>query len=166
MSLKGILPSMDISATGLSAMRRRMNAIASNIANSETTRTDEGGPYRRRKIVMSEGERPVGFPFLLQNSMGRLTQTNRAHLADASTLSPPDRTTLRGVNGELNVSQDDPILVYDPAHPDANADGYVAYPNINVIQEMVDLIVASRAYEANVTVMQTDKEMVKKALDI
>ncbi len=166
MSSIGILPSIDISATGLSAMRRRMNAISSNIANAETTRTEEGGPYRRREVVMVEGEKFPGFPFFFEQQRGRLAVTNPRHLQDRSERIPDDRQRLHGVDGQLEISQDDPILVFDPSHPDADEAGYVAMPNINVVQEMVDLIVASRAYEANLTVVTSDKEMVKKALEI
>ncbi|RMD97608.1 MAG: flagellar basal body rod protein FlgC [Calditrichaeota bacterium] len=162
----GILPSIDISATGLTAMRKKMNAIASNIANAETTQTDEGGPYRRQDIRMQEGPRPVGFPFLLRKSMGRLAVTDRSHLQELYDRTPKDREPLHGVVGQLNISNDPPRMVYDPSHPDANEEGYVAMPNINVIEEMVDLIVASRAYEANLTVINGDKEMTKKALEI
>ncbi len=166
MSSIGILPSIDISATGLSAMRRRMNAISSNIANAETTRTDEGGPYRRREVIMTEGDKFPGFPFFFENQKSKLAITNPRHLQDRSDRIPEERERLHGVDGQLEISQDDPIMVFDPSHPDANADGYVAMPNVNIVQEMVDLIVASRAYEANLTVVTADKEMIKKALEI
>ncbi len=162
----GVLPAIDISATGLSAMRRRMNAIASNIANVETTRTEEGGPYRRREVIMQEGPEPVGFPFILRKSSGRLAVTNRRHLQDVYGRTPEDREPLHGVEGNVQISNEPPRLVYDPTHPDADESGYVAMPNINVIEEMVDLIVATRAYEANLTVIQADKELAKEALNI
>ncbi len=162
----GVLPAIDISATGLAAMRRKMNAIAGNIANVETTRTDEGGPYRRREVILQEGAEPVGFPFLLRQYSGRLQTTEPGHLQERYLRPPQDREPLHGVEGRITISNDPPKLVYDPDHPDADANGYVAMPNINVIEEMVDLIVASRAYEANLSVIQADKQMSKEALDI
>ncbi|MDQ7062622.1 MAG: flagellar basal body rod protein FlgC [candidate division KSB1 bacterium] len=162
----GVLPSIDISATGLSAMRRKMNAIASNIANVETTRTEEGGPYRRIEVLMEEGPEPVGFPFILRQSSGRLAVTHQNHLQDIYEKTPEDRKLLHGVEGNIQIADDPPKLVYDPNHPDADENGYVAMPNINVIEEMVDLIVATRAYEANLTVIQADKELAKEALNI
>ena len=162
----GILPAIDISATGLSAMRRKMNAIASNIANVETTRTEEGGPYRRRDVVMQEGPEPVGFPFMLRRYSGRLRVTDDSHLQELYDRTPEDREPLKGVESDIVISDDDPKLVYDPSHPDADENGYVAMPNINIIEEMVGLVIASRAYEANLTVIQADKEMSKEALNI
>ncbi len=162
----GVLPAIDISATGLTAMRLKMNAIASNIANVETTRTEEGGPYRRREVLMQEGQQPVGFPFLLRNAKGRLAVTNPRHLQQAYSPPPEDREPLHGVEGNLQISNDPPRLVFDPTHPDADENGYVAMPNINIIEEMVDLIVASRAYEANLTVVKADKEIAREALNI
>lgn len=166
MRVIGVLPSIDISATGLSSMRRRMNAIASNLANAETTQTDEGGPYRRREVIMREGNEPVGFPFFLRRATGRLSVTAPNHMQEIYDRIPAERESLKGVEGEEQISTDPPRLVYDPSHPDANADGYVALPNINVIEEMVDLIVASRAYQANLSVITVDKELAKKALEI
>lgn len=166
MALRGILPSMEISATGLSAMRRRMNAIASNIANSETTRTDDGGPYRRQEVVMREASPAPTFPARLKKTIAGLTTTHPNHLRAGRGQDTVRQAPFRGVESEINISDDEPLLVFDPDHPDANDEGYVAMPKINLVQEMVDLIIATRAYEANVTVMQVDKDMAKKALEI
>lgn len=166
MSSIGIMPSIDISASGLSATRRKMNTIASNIANVETTRTEDGGPYKRRVYNFLEGEGFPGAPFFSKNYFGRLLTTNSNHLQERYERMPADRDLLHGVKGELMVSDDEPIRIFDPSHPDADESGYVLMPNINIVEEMVDLIVASRAYEANLTVVNAEKKMVKNALDI
>jgi flagellar basal-body rod protein FlgC len=167
MNLKGIFPAFDISASGLSAQRRRMNAIASNIANAETTQTDEGGPYRRRIVRMSEGTERYGFKKIFDSVRSTLLVTNPKHRRSQRILAPVRETLPRGVASEEIVLQNsEPRLVYDPNHPDADEDGYVAMPNINVVTEMVDMIVATRAYEANITAIQAAKEMAKKSLEI
>lgn len=126
-----------ISGSGLTAERLRMDTIANNLANANTTRTERGGPYRRQMPifaeVLSQRRSPVG----------------------------------QGVR-VLGIVDDpsEPRLVYDPQHPDADADGYVEMPNINVVKEMVDLITATRAYEANITAINGAKAMAQKALEI
>lgn len=163
MALERIFSSLNISATGLSAQRRRMDTIAQNIANAETTRTTQGGPYRRQLVVTKEA--PVtNFPKYIQNKI-HLSQTTENHFQDKpvrGNMPVPSGTAV----AEVAVDPSPPRLVYDPTHPDANAQGYVAMPNINPITEMVDMIDATRAYEANVTAINASKEMTKKALDI
>lgn len=131
-----IFKAMQISSSGLTAERFRLDLIANNIANAHSTRTEDGGPYRRRSAVFAEQ-------------------------MDAA------RRNRQGVR-VVSVSEDQtpPRLVYEPGHPDADASGYVAYPNVNVIQEMVDMITATRAYEANVTSLNAAKSMFLKALEI
>jgi flagellar basal-body rod protein FlgC len=119
-----------VSASGLSAQRFRMDTIATNIANSETTHTAEGGPYRRRTVEM-------------QATDGGGVQVTG--VAEDATAGP---------------------VVYDPSHPDANSDGYVRYPNVSVTDEMVGLMDSRRMYEANATVFQATKSMLKAAIDI
>nr|WP_231699354.1 flagellar basal body rod protein FlgC [Limnochorda pilosa] len=133
--------SMDVSASGLTAERLRMDLIASNLANAETTRTPEGGPYRRLMAIL------VPEP----------TQTGRE----------PQSRKGGGVRVQAVVRDPNPPrLVYQPDHPDADAEGYVAYPNVNPVTEMVDLITATRAYEANVAAFNAAKGMALKALEI
>ncbi|HEY8391180.1 MAG TPA: flagellar basal body rod protein FlgC [Capillibacterium sp.] len=129
---------MDINASALGAQRLRLDLIASNIANANTTRTPEGGPYRRKVPVFAEE---------LEQAAGSYMLSGVRVLAIADDPSP-----FR--------------MVYDPAHPDANADGYVLYPNVNIVNEMVNLMEAGRAYEANVTAFNMSKEMFKAALSI
>ncbi len=136
----GIFGSFDISASGLTANRLWMDVIASNIANAQTTRTPEGGPYRRREVVFST----------------RMEESSRPGLEGG-----------QGVR-VVEIKEDDsqPQLVYDPEHPDAREDGYVEMPNVNAVTEMVDMLVASRAYEANAAAMEAAKGMLARALDI
>ena len=162
----GIFGAIDISATGLSAQRRKLNAIASNIANVDTTRTEEGGPYKRKRVVMVEAPHLARFTDILHTQQNRLRGTDDAHLPGAP---QPTIEELLGAGVETLEVREEPVeprLVYDPAHPDAREDGYVVFPDVNVVTEMVDMISASRAYEANVTVMTASKDMVMKALEI
>lgn len=161
-----IFDSLDISATGLSAQRRKLTAISSNIANADTTRTDEGGPYKRRRIVMLEAPKLTKFSNMLEQTTSRLRRTEGKHMIEGEP-RPGELFTGSGVmSQEVREEPVKPRLVYDPNHPDAREDGYVVYPDINVVTEMVDMIAASRAYEANVTAMNAAKDMVNRALDI
>ena len=135
--------SMDISASGLTAQSYRMDVIAQNIANVDTTRTANGTPYQRKNVVLSQDQ--ASFADYLQNA----------------------GNTASGV--EVSATMTDTTagdLVYDPTHPDANAEGYVQMPNVDVTAEYVDMISASRSYEANLTVISATKRMAIKALDI
>lgn len=146
------LNSMEVSASGLSAQRTRLNIISQNLANSQTTRTESGGPYQRRITVFSAQ------PFT--NHMERAMQHQPA-------VYPPGQDPQRGVQVDGIALDDAPFRqVYDPSHPDASKDGYVQYPNVNVITEMVNLINATRSYEANVTAVNSSKSMATKALEI
>ena len=161
-----IFDSLDISSSGLSAQRRKLTAISSNIANVDTTRTDEGGPYKRRRVVMLESPQLAKFSNMLADQQNRLGLTQQGHLGE---LEPSPQSIPVGagvITQEVREEPTKPRLVYDPNHPDAREDGYVVYPDINVITEMVDLISASRAYEANVTAMSAAKDMTNKALTI
>jgi flagellar basal-body rod protein FlgC len=137
---------MEITASGLNAERARMNALASNLANARTTRTEGGGPYKRID--------PVFQAIPVAQTSGELSND---HVAQAASI-----VVVKGIQED----QSPPQQVYDPSHPDADANGYVALPNVNVVQEMVNMITASRAYEAGVTVMQTVKGMARSALSI
>jgi len=127
--------SIDVSASGLFAQRARLDAIANNIANANTTRTNNKGPYRRQEV-------------LLRASGGSGSNSG-------------------GVEVEAVIESDDPPkIVRDPSHPDARPDGTVAMPNVNIVEEMVDMITATRAYEANVQAINAAKSMSAKALEI
>jgi len=126
-----------VSASALEAQRQRMNVIASNMANVHSTRTDEGGPYRRKDVLFS-----------------------------AETVQS-DSDTLTGVKIVDVVADSTPFrTVYDPGHPDADKDGYVSMPNINIIEEMVNIMMASRAYEASVSAFNMSKAMFLKTLEL
>ena len=136
-----LLDTFRVAGSGLSAERQRLQAVASNLANARTTRTAEGGPYSRQVTVFEA--RPVD-PFG--------DELDRAAAAVAVT--------------EVRADGAAPVRVYDPGHPDADAAGYVAYPDIDVMREMVDLMTASRAYEANATVVEATRDMALRALEI
>ena len=138
--------SMRVSASGLDAQMKRMNTISSNIANAETAETAEGGPYKRKDPVFAAQTDRESFGEILQNEMDEHVQ---------------------GVQ-VVGVQEDTrpPRMVYNPSHPQANADGYVAMPNVNTVEEMANMIQAQRSYEANVTAMGSAKAMAQKALEI
>lgn len=134
------------SASGMTAERFRLDIIANNLANANTTRTDEGGPYRRQSPIYMPREPRFKLPFPRRKTGGQHGEGVR----------------VVGVSHDTN----EPRMVYDPYHPDANEEGYVAYPNVNTVREMVDMISATRAYEANVSAMTAAKQMANKALTI
>jgi len=173
MLTENFTPAFFISSSGMSAQRVRMNAIAANLANANTTRTPEGGPYRKQKVVLSARyDYPEFVPLPEETSIAdrdqnlmQVQQTSSGHMPLAK-FRPRDPIGL-GVKVE-GIVEDmaEPRMVYDPEHPDANEEGYVAFPNVTVSTEMVDLISATRAYEANVTAFNSYKSMLNKALEI
>ena len=161
-----IFDALDISGSGLSAQRRKLTAIASNLANVDTTRTDQGGPYKRRRVVMLEAPKMSKFSTLLDQEKTRLRRTEHEHMPEGEP-RPGEFFVGSGVmSQEVREEPIKPRMVYDPNHPDAREDGMVLYPDVNVITEMVDMIAASRAYEANVTVMSAAKDMINRSLEI
>lgn len=137
------LKSMDISGSALTAQRLRMDVIAENIANAETTRTADGGPYRRKYVLMGENEK--SFSQHLDGAMG----------------------TGNGVKVTSIVEDESPLTpVYNPSHPDADENGYVNMPNVNTVTEMIDMMSATRSYEANITAINAFKNMSFKSLEI
>ena len=164
----GLFGAIKISASGLRGQRTKMDVVARNLANAETTRTADGTPYRRQRAIFEQvmGDKLESHARRMgRSSDGRLSQTHRAHmsgLAESSERAPG------GVGSEVDVAPDasEFRVVYDPGHPDADEQGYVLMPNVNPISEMVDMITASRAYEANVSAVQTSKEMFNQALKI
>ncbi len=141
-----LLTSLKISSSGLAANRKRMAAINSNIANAQTTRTAEGGPYRRKEVVFGSEPARESFAEILEGELDEKAQTVHAT--------------------EVISSNRPPILKYEPGNPDADENGYVAYPDINTMEEMASLIEASRSYEANITALNTTKSMALKDLEI
>jgi flagellar basal-body rod protein FlgC len=150
------------------AERIRQNVISSNLANVETTRTDKGGPYRRQFVVV-EAQSDRRDVKLLNEEKGLAGEvTDKDHLPIPPGDFPRDERFFgNGVNvSEIREDSRPPRLVYDPAHPDADEKGYVAMPNVNVVQEMTDMIAATRAYEANVTAFNATKNMMTQALQL
>lgn len=168
MGMIDMFSGLSISASGLRAQRVRQNVVASNLANAETTRTKDGGPYKRQFVVLRENpaDPEKRFVFGPEKMQGFTTREN--HMA----IPPPGLPTGKdhvGSGVEVAAIEQDKgpdRLIYDPSHPDANEQGYVAMPNINVVQEMTDMITATRSYEANVTAMNSTKAMLMKALEI
>ncbi|MBV6521234.1 MAG: Flagellar basal-body rod protein FlgC [Gemmatimonadaceae bacterium] len=149
---------MEIASSGLSAQRLRMEVIATNIANAETTHVDGGGPYRRRIVRLEEaavaGAPPSFLPLPSEMSEGKATKTDPvAGLAGVQTIA-------------IEEDPSEGPLVYDPGHPDANAQGWVRQPNVRITDEIVDLMEARRVYEANATVFQAAKQLLRRALEI
>lgn len=143
--MSGIFSAFKVTASALTAQRLRMDIIANNVANAETTRTEEGGPYRRQQVVFAAGQAETGpMPAAVSSAQSR-----------------------EGVRVDKILVDDTPgHRAYDPSHPDADEDGFVTYPNVNIATEMTDMLSATRSYEANVTVFNALKSMVSKALDI
>ncbi|MBE9528937.1 MAG: flagellar basal body rod protein FlgC [Proteobacteria bacterium] len=135
-----------VSASGMEAQRMRMNVIASNLANVETTHTSEGGPYRRKDIVFKADENTFG------NLLGSAMKKGE---------------NLTGVSVAGIIADSRPLkYAYEPSHPDADTSGYVAYPNVNAVEEMVNMIAASRSYEANSNVFKSSRDMAAKAMEL
>ncbi|MCB1059377.1 MAG: flagellar basal body rod protein FlgC [Calditrichaeota bacterium] len=162
MEIHPLFSGMNTSTSGMTAQRKRMNAIAENIANIETTRTEDGGPYRRKATVLSEDQRFE--TALSQSTNQKLARTDTNHMFgrdEDKILSP-----MQGVKATIEADQSPFREVYDPDHPDADENGMVQMPNVDLVQEMTDLISASRAFEANVTAFNATKAMMKKALEL
>jgi flagellar basal-body rod protein FlgC len=168
MSLMGMFSGLDISASGMRAQRIMQNTISSNLANIETTRTNDGGPYRRQFPVFSADSDQRDVKLINQKIKLRGTTTDENHLPIPPLQFPRDERFFgNGVKvDEIREDSRPSKMVYDPAHPDADEKGYVAMPNINVVEEMTNMISATRAYEANVTAFTASKNMLQQALQI
>ncbi|MBY0553655.1 flagellar basal body rod protein FlgC [bacterium] len=145
--MSDFLSGFRIGGSGMAAQRARMNTISSNMANINTTRTPEGGPYRRKDVVFEAIPDSKSF-------------------GDIMSVNDPKSDFNRVQVTDVVYDKKAPILKYDPSHPDANPEGYVAYPNINLMEEMTNMIQASRSYEANVQAIQATKDMALSALEI
>jgi len=139
-----VFSSMQINASGLSLERLKMDTISTNIANINTTRTEEGGPYQRKEVVFEENLKAV------KNKLNGSYENKSMGVK---------------VTGIIDDNEDLKV-VYDPSHPDADEDGYVFFPNVNLVDEIINLIKVQRTYEANVTALNTSKTILKRALEI
>lgn len=158
MNLFGV---MDVSASALKAERVRAEVVASNMANAETTRTAEGGPYQRQHVVF-ESEGDGSFQSSLESQFGGAFGTNSLGSGLTAAKTVPGGVAVAGVIRDASA----PLRRYDPQHPDAGPDGYVEYPDINPLTEMVDLMGATRSYGMNASAVQAEKNMVSSSLDI
>jgi flagellar basal-body rod protein FlgC len=141
-----LLSALSVSASGMSAQRARTELLVENLANSDTTRTPEGGPYRRKDAVFTSDSSAVQFSSLFENEMN---------------------TGATGVRvAEVVTDTREPEMRYLPGHPDANKDGYVAFPRMNPAEDMVDLMGASRSYQANVAAIGAVKDMISKSMEL
>ena len=141
-----LFSSLSVSASGMAAQRTRAELLVENMANAETTRTPDGGPYRRKDAVFETRQVESPFASVFQSAMD---------------------STSNGVKvTEIMVDQRDPVKRYLPGHPDADKDGYVAFPNLNPAEDMVDLMEASRNYEGNVSAISAVKDMIQRSIDL
>ena len=141
-----LFDALAISSSGLAAQRTRIQLLIENVANSETTRTPEGGPYRRRDAIFTSEPLPTSFQAVLSGNLGE---------------------PLAGVRvAEVTVDDRSPDRRYLPGHPDADAEGYVSFPRINPVEDMVDLTAAVRSYQANLAAMGAAKDMMRRSLDL
>ena len=143
----GLLSAIDISASGLNAQRKRLEVISSNLANANTTRTVEGGPYRRKDLVFEAAPVSESFNTTLNSALGSAGEAS---------------VEVTGIYED----ETPPIKKYDPSHPDADSEGFVLMPNVNPIEEMINMISATRSFEANVQSINTIKQMAQKSLEI
>lgn len=144
----GFFNSMNISATGLTAQRLRMDIISQNIANVDTTRTEDGTAYKRKTVLFQERNDNPSFNSYFKNAMSKAVSGN-------------------GVRVTRIAEDDSPgSQVYEPSHPDADENGYVTKPNVNIVEEMVNMISATRSYEANITAINSTKSMIAKTMEI
>ncbi|MDF1874869.1 flagellar basal body rod protein FlgC [Sulfurimonas sp. SAG-AH-194-I05] len=162
--MSNFLNSFDISGYGLSAQRVRVNTISSNLANAQTTRTDEGGPYRRKEVVF----KAINFNDYYNKALGASTKS--AGFEDPLNEGDFGKKVNPAIMSVIvdKIARDDrePKMKFDPSHPDADTNGYVAYPNINPVIEMADLVEATRSYQANVSAFQSAKDMANSAISL
>ncbi|MBD3381801.1 MAG: flagellar basal body rod protein FlgC [candidate division Zixibacteria bacterium] len=166
MIMSDMFASLKISGSGLSVNRRKMNVTAENIANVETTRTRGGGPYRKKTLHISGRPEAVDFNTVLRKHTLSLNRSHNNHFntrkvnyVDGLEITLPE--SREALDPESKVK-----MVYDPAHPDANEDGWVAMPDINILMEMVNMMTAARSFEANATALEATKNIYSAALDI
>jgi flagellar basal-body rod protein FlgC len=147
----------DVTGAGMSVQRDRMSVISGNLANAETTRTPEGGPYRRRNIFFRVVPLREQAPTLMQAGL-----SSPLRLGSQDPFANIHSVEVAGIRASLRS----PRKVYDPHHPDADAEGYVSYPDINTMEEMTDLLSATRSYEANMTAFNATKTLIRKLLEM
>ena len=162
--MSNFLSSFDISGYGLSAQRVRVNTISQNIANAQTTRTDEGGPYRRKEVVF----KAINFNDEFNKVVSGMSESAKYQdpLNEGEFGKKVNPAIMSVIVDKISRDDREPNLKYEPSHPDADANGYVAYPNINPVIEMADLVEATRSYQANVAAFESSKNMANSAISL
>lgn len=164
--MSNMFASLKISGSGLSVFRRKMNIAAENLANAETTRTKDGGPYKKKVLKIAAKGVEHAFSRQLNAAAVKLLRTDRDH-APGKPVSLSNDVKVQHAQGEEYVDPDQKFrIVYEPDHPDADEEGFVKMPNIDPLLEMVDMMTAARAYEANITAIKTIKDITRKSLEI
>lgn len=168
MKISDNLFGLKTSAAGLSLQRKKMNVIAENIANSSITKTDDGTPYKKKYLIVSQEPKPFSNNLETANQTMKMNTTDSSHFAITPQVSiQQDRNTnIEGLKAEVKSDDTPGDTVYMPDHPDADKDGYVHMSNVNIITEMIDMIAATRSFEANLTALNSAKQMAKDSLEI
>ena len=161
-----LINAIQVSAQGLSAQRAKMNVVAQNMANAETVETPEGGPYKRKRVIVSEDKTTAPFTDYLSQASTRLTRTHEGHRPSRARLESGSVKVSTVEHEEIVDPESSFRLVHDPSHPAADDEGFVKMPDVDVVHEMVDMMTASRAYEANTSVISAAKKMANDALEI
>ena len=162
--MSNFLNSFDISGYGLSAQRVRVNTISQNIANAQTTRTDEGGPYRRKEVVFKAIDFNQEFNKAIQGMTDSVKFSDPLNEGEFGKKVNP--AIMSVIVDKISRDDREPKLKFDPSHPDADSNGYVSYPNINPVIEMADLVEATRSYQANVAAFESAKTMANSAISL
>ena len=166
MKINSNFPGFDISAKGLSIQRKRMNLIAENIANADVTKTADGQPYQRKYLQITASPNQFSNNLTTEQSTLQMNATEPGHIQSSEMVSVQNGGSGNDISVKEATDQKQGDVVYDPSNPDANTNGYVEESNVNIVTEMVDMISASRSYEANLTALNSSKQMVKDSLEI
>ncbi|MFQ5769312.1 MAG: flagellar basal body rod protein FlgC [bacterium] len=166
MNIRDLFSTFNISAAGLSAQKNQLSVTAENIANATTTRTTEGGAYKRKLLVKKAINSRTHFTRLLNGARLKLATSNVHHISSANNQQTDAVADGESTINSQVVESNNFKQIYDPNHPDANEAGIVEYPDINIVNEMLELISASRMYEANLTMMNATKRLARRSLDI
>lgn len=166
-----IFDSMNINTSALNLARTQLDVISSNISNVNTTRTEEGGPYLRKEVTFEESLKNANsftnLPKSNRRGPSKMMQTHDRHQLEGGRFGYSSGRKSYGVQTTgIIENEENTRLLYDPSHPDANEEGYVEYPNVDMADEMINMMNTIRSYEANVTAMDASKSMLKKALEI
>ncbi len=166
MKVGGRFSAFDISSVGLSIQRKKMNLIAENIANAETTRTDKNTPYKRQFFKISAAKTSFPEAIKTEGIKMKLNTTEAAHFSGIDESPSAEQKVDSGLKAEVQEDKTPGEKIFMPNHPDADENGYVEMSNVNIITEMVEMISATRSYEANLTALNSTKQMAKDSLEI